>query len=603
MIKTLPYSEAFEQALPHFHHDAFRTHIFLSRYALRTMDGAYREWIPEHMWNRIARVVARNEKDKQTWKRRFYALLEDFRFVPAGRILFSAGNPRRSTFFNCYFIPIQSDSVHGITRWMYEASKTFSQGGGVGTNIDVLRPKGARVGNAGIESSGAVSFMEVFSALTGVMGGSSGRRGALMMTCHIAHPDILEFIQSKADPERRSIRHANISVRIPDSFFHILETDGPIQLFFQTPYERIEKHIPARTIWEALIENAWLSAEPGVLFWDTIIRGSTTQYGGMEVEGVNVCGEVPMEPYGACNLGSINLTQFVSRPFSQKARFQWDAFEDAIHVAVRFLDNIIDIGKNRHPLRKQKQASLKTRRIGLGIMGLADACTMLGFPYESPQTLDFCRKLFRTFRDEAYRASIELAREKGPFPGLDHKLHYDQPFFHEFSHDVKRALIKYGHRNAALLSLAPTGTISILAGCSNGIEPVYAYRFRRYADDRVFESVHPLISLYHLEERLRENDPLFQEALDISPFFRVELQALIQGYIDQSISTTLHLPSTVSKKIVEELILRAWKKGCKGLTLYREGSRKGVVEREEGEPPLIFRNPQEPCKVCEIENG
>ncbi|MFN3285726.1 MAG: adenosylcobalamin-dependent ribonucleoside-diphosphate reductase [bacterium] len=564
--------------------------MFLRRYALRDLQGRLREFTPEQMWDRVAGFVARAEGDRPTWRACFRELLAGFRFVPGGRILFGAGNPRRVTLFNCYYVPIREDSVAGITRWMVEAARTYAAGGGVGTNVDVLRPRGAATASAGLVASGPVSFMEVFSALTGVMGSVEGRRGALMMTLRVDHPDVLEFVRAKSDPQRIRVQHANVSLRVPDEFFSVLDADADLRLWFRTPRELVERRVPARRIWEAVVEAAWASAEPGLLFWDTVVRESTAQYGGLEVEGVNVCGEVPMEPYGACNLGSVNLGTFVREPFGPSARMDWSALEEAVQLAVRFLDDVVTVGAPRHPLRAQREASERSRRVGLGVMGLADALAMLGVVYGSEESVRWVEQCFRRVRDSAYAASVELAKEKGTFPVFDATKHERSPFIQRLPAELRRAIRRWGLRNAALLAIAPTGTISLLAGASSGIEPIFGLRYTRLVGGRRVWAEHPLLALYR--GRTGREDPDWPTAHQVDPLSRVRLQAAAQQYVDQSISSTVNLPASAGPEVVEAVYRSAWEMGCKGITVFREGSRTAILEAAGTSPVAV-------CTLCE----
>lgn len=580
---------ALARAQEWFGGDLLRAQVFLRRYALRDLEGRLLEVTPDQMWDRVARHVARAEDDPRAWHARFRGLLEGFRFVPGGRILFGAGNPRRVTLFNCYYVPIRSDSVAGITRWMAEAARTYAAGGGVGTNVDVLRPRGAATASAGLVASGPVSFMEVFSALTGVMGSVEGRRGALMMTLRVDHPDVVEFVGSKSDPQRVRVQHANISLRIPDAFFAALDADGALRLWFRTPREQVERTVPARHVWERVVDAAWASAEPGLLFWDTITREATAQYGGLEVEGVNVCGEVPMEPYGACNLGSLNLGAFVRQPFRPGARVDWATLEEAVALAVRFLDDVVTVGAPRHPLRAQREASLRSRRVGLGVMGLADAMAMLGLRYGAEESLRWTEDCLRRVRDAAYAASVELAREKGSFPVFDPLRHERSPFVQRLPAEVRRALRRWGLRNAALLAVAPTGSISLLAGASSGIEPIFGIRYTRLVAGQRHAAQHPLLDLYRRETG--RDDPDWPTAHQVDPLSRVRLQAAAQRYVDQSISSTVNLPASAGREVVERVYRAAWELGCKGITVFREGSRAPVLEAA-GSPVAV-------CTLCE----
>jgi ribonucleoside-diphosphate reductase alpha chain len=564
--------------------------VFVRRYALRDLHGRLVESTPEQTWARVAAFVARAEEDRRTWRARFEGLLEGFRFVPGGRILFGAGNPRRVTLFNCYYIPIRADSVSGITRWMAEAARTYAAGGGVGTNVDVLRPRGAATASAGLVASGPVSFMEVFSALTGVMGSVEGRRGALMMTLRVDHPDVLEFVAAKTDPQRTRVQHANISLRVPDRFFQVLDADGDLRLWFRTPRETVERTVPARRVWEAVVEAAWASAEPGLLFWDTVTREATAQYGGLEVEGVNVCGEVPMEPYGACNLGSLNLGAFVRDPFGPGARMDWTALEEAAGLAVRFLDDVVTVGAVRHPLRAQREASERSRRVGLGVMGVADAMAMLGIRYGSEESVRWVEECLRRVRDAAYTASVELAQEKGAFPVFDPRKHEQSPFVQRLPEELRRAVRRRGLRNAALLAVAPTGSISLLAGASSGIEPIFGLRYTRLVAGQRYDARHPLLDLYR--QRTGRDDPDWPTAHQVDPLSRVRLQAAAQRYVDQSISSTVNLPASAGREVVERVYRAAWELGCKGITVFREGSRAAVLETGATSPVAV-------CTLCE----
>lgn len=569
-----PYreEEAYRLALDFFGGDDLRASVFLRRYALRDREGRPLEATPPELWRRLARHAARVDRGMEG---AYLGLFQDFRFVPGGRILFGLGNWRKSTLFNCYFLPIREDSVRGIARFLDEAMRTFAYGGGVGTNADVLRPKGAKVGNAGVESSGAVSFMELFSTLAGVMGASGGRRGALMLTFSDTHPELLDFLKAKTDPERTKIRHANLSLRATDAFLEAALADEPWQLSFTSPREHITATIRAKEAWEALVEAAWSSAEPGLLFWDRVRTWATAQYGGMEVKGVNVCGEVPMEPYGACNLGSLNLAAFVKAPFTPKAHLDYPALEEATRLAVRFLDAVVDLGKNRHPVRAQREASLRSRRIGLGVMGLADMLAMLGLPYGTEEALRLAEEVMRRIKEVAYRESARLAKEKGPFPAFDPREHLKSPFIQALPEGLILEVEK-GLRNAALLSIAPTGSISILAGVTGGIEPIFALTYLRHAGGAVFLAEHPLLRRYR--GATKGGAPDWPTAHTVDPFQRVRLQAALQRHVDQSISSTVNLPKETPKEVVERLFLTAWKEGCKGITVFREGSREEVIE-------------------------
>ena len=408
-----------------------------------------------------------------------------------------------------------------------------------------------------------------------------------MLTFSDTHPELLEFIRAKTDPGRSRVRHANISLRASDAFLQAALADEAWTLSFTTPRERITATLRAKEAWEALVEAAWQSAEPGLLFWDRIRTWATAQYGGMEVQGVNVCGEVPMEPYGACNLGSLNLAAFVKEPFTARARLDHAELEEATRWAVRFLDAVVDLGKNRHPLRAQREASLRSRRIGLGVMGLADMLAMLGLPYASEEAIRLAEEVMRRIKEAAYRESARLAQERGPFPAFDAKRHLESPFIQALPEDLLREVEK-GLRNAALLSIAPTGSISILAGVTSGMEPIFALTYLRHAGGQAYLAEHPLLRRYRRERGGEVPD--WPTAHTVDPVQRVRLQAALQRHVDQSISSTVNLPRETPKETVERLFLTAWREGCKGITVFREGSREEVIEPL---PPLGV------CTFCE----
>ena len=346
------------ETLAAFGGDSLRARVFYEKYALRDPSGKPVEKGPDELWRRVSTELASVESDdekRKEWSSKFYWLLEDFRFVPGGRVLFGAGQPRKSTLLNCYFFKIKEDSIEAIFDFCKEAARTYTYGGGVGTDISVLRPKGSPVNNAAIYSSGSVSFMELLSTTTGTIG-QAGRRGALMITTRVDHPDVMDFINVKRDLKR--VNYANISVKISDEFMNAVENDDDFLLYFKNDKVDVNRTVKARDVWKQLIKGAWESDEPGVLFWDTIKRDSTTEYNGMEVEGVNPCSEQTLENYGCCCLGSVNLSSFVQEPFTERASIDWDSLTRACQFAVRFLDNVLDYNAERHPLPQQKKASL-----------------------------------------------------------------------------------------------------------------------------------------------------------------------------------------------------------------------------------------------------
>ena len=589
-----------------FKGDELQIRVFLDKYALRGPDGKVIERTPPEMWRRIARELASVEASSQEWEEKFYWLLEDFRFIPGGRIMFGAGQSRRATLFNCYVIPIKEDSIEGIFDWCKEAARTYSFGGGAGVDLSILRPKGAPVNNSAIYSTGSVSFMGLLSTTTGTIG-QSGRRGALMITLRVDHPDILDFIEAKRDLSK--VNYANISVRVTDEFMEAVEADADFTLRYENGViGRTEKKIRAREIWDRLIKAAWESAEPGVIFWDTVKRESTTEYNGMEVFTTNPCSEIPLEPYGCCDLGSINLAAFVREEFSPKARVDWENLEKALRYGVRFLDDVLDYGAERHPLPPQREASLRGRRIGLGFTGLGDFLIKLGLKYDTDEAIEFVDGLFERVKNIVYEESTNLAEEKGPFPAFDAEEHMRSPFIKRLNPQLQERIKKQGLRNAALLTVPPVGSGSALAGVSSGIEPLFSLSYLRRSDSlskREFRVFHPLVRDYMERFGISDNEwrealpPIFVTAHQIAPELRIRMQATIQRHIDHSISSTVNLPREATLEDVERVYLEGWRSGCKGVTVYREGSRAGILvtEKEEQERRQVRLAPRPRPKV------
>jgi ribonucleoside-diphosphate reductase alpha chain len=462
------------------------------------------------------------------------------------------------------------------------------------TDISILRPKGSPVNNSAIYSSGSVSFMELFSTTTGTIG-QSGRRGALMITISVDHPDVLDFIEIKNDPERRKVQYANISVRVTDEFMRAVERDEEFLLRYESErIGRFERRVRAREIWEKLVKNAWASAEPGVIFWDTVKRESTTEYNGMEVITTNPCSEIPLEAYGACCLGNVNLSKFVLDSFTPNARIDWPTLEKALRYAVRFLDDVLDYNADKHPLPAQREASLRSRRIGVGFTGFGDMLIKLGLKYDSDEAIAFTDKLFERIKHIVYDESTELAVEKGTFPAFDREQHLRSAFIKRLDRSLIEKIKSNGLRNAALLTVPPVGSGSVLAGCSSGIEPIFSLSYVRKSKSlskSEFEVSHPLVREYMEKmglSHINELPKTFVTAHEIDPIMRVRMQATIQKHIDHAISSTVNLAKDVSPETIGDIYFEAWKAGCKGITVYREGSREGILltkEAKEGEKP------------------
>jgi len=578
------------ETLDFFDRDELRARVFYEKYTLRNENGDKIEKTPPEMWRRVSNAMASAEEtpEKQKeWGNNFYWLLENFKFVPGGRILFGAGQTKKTTLLNCYVIPMKADSIESIFDWCKEAARTYSFGGGVGGDISILRPKGTKVNNSALHSTGAVSFMNIMSETTGTIG-QAGRRGALMITIRVDHPDVLDFIRVKRN--LRNVRYANISLRITDEFMHAVEKDTDFTLWYDSPKTgRFEKKVRARELWNEIISSARDWAEPGLIFWDNVVRGSPSEYNGMNVITTNPCAEQPLQAYGACDLGHVNLPMFVAGSYTEQAEIDWPTLEKAIRYGVRFLDNVLTYNMDKHPLPEQAQASRESRRIGLGFTGLADMLIRLRVKYDTQAALDFVDKLMEKMKYIAYDESTEIAKEKGSFGLFDADKHLTMPFIQGLNAETREKIKRNGLRNVAILTIAPVGSGSALVGTSSGIEPVFAFSYTRRSESlsqEYFKVYHPIVAQYMAQSRIEREDDLpdfFVPAHKIKPEFRVTMQSVVQKHIDSSISSTVNLPEDVSVEQVEKIYFQGWKSGCKGITVYREGSREGILITDEKE--------------------
>jgi len=559
-------------------HDYYKDND-LAADVLRSKYLSHSEKGPMHMWDRIARALASVEKDQEYWYNRFLELLFDFRFVPGGRVMHGAGRVdarRRPTLSNCYVIPIEEDSLEGIYRCITESAMVYRTGGGVGTDLSVLRPEGAAV-NATIDHSpGATAFMNLFSESTNTVS-QAGRRGALMLTMRVDHPDIERFITIKNDPRRVKVQHANISVLITHEFMNAVTNDLDFELRWNG---KAYRKVKAKELWFKIIKNAHASAEPGIIFWDTMKDYHNVEYAN-PLSSTNPCGEQPLAAYTACNLGNINLSKFVD----DQGKFDYKELEEVTRVATRFMDNIIDYNMENHALAKIKKAVASDRRIGLGITGLADALVMMKIKYDTQEALDETEKMMRTIRDESYATSVALAREKGSFPLFSWEGYSRSKFVQGLPQEIQDNIRANGIRNSTVITMPPVGTGSIVAQTSSGIEPIFCTSYRRkvknhdgetYSEYKVY---HPLIKqMFGSDEDL---PPHVVTAHQIDPYFRVKMQGVIQKYVDSSISSTVNLAENVSVETVADIYMTAYKSGLKGITVYREGSREGILQTEE----------------------
>jgi ribonucleoside-diphosphate reductase alpha chain len=601
------------ETLAAFEGDELRARVFWEKYALRGPQGTPIESTPDQMWDRIAREVASVEPDRarrERWQSEFRWLLDGFRMLPGGRIMHAVGQAgvgRKAVPINCFVLPLKDDSLVAIYDLCKEMAITYSRGGGVGIDISCLRPKGAVVHNAANAATGAVSFMETFSLVTGTIG-QAGRRGALMITIRDDHPDVLDFCRIKRD--RASVRYANISVLVSDALMRAVEADGAWRLHFENPEAKVEvdRTIRARDLWDLLITGARDWAEPGCLFVDTARRRGTTEYGGMDVLTTNPCGEEWLDPYNNCCLGSVNLLPFVKEPFADlrpEANIEWEDLCRAVRAGIRFLDNVVTYADPSFPLDAQREAARRTRRVGLGVTALGDMLVALGLTYGTDQAVAFAGRVMEVIKLEAYRMSAVLAEEKGPFPAFDADRHLAQEFFEDFPEDLRERIRTVGLRNAALMTVPPVGSGSALAGVTSGIEPIFALTYVRRSESlsqEYFRVVHPLAVLYFrcrgqdapdvsrlddAERVLRDLLPAhFATAYEIDPLRRVRMQAAISRHVDNSVSSTINLPKDVGVETVEQIYRHAWEMGCKGITVYREGSREGILltQREKRAP-------------------
>ena len=718
------------------------TNIYERKYYLKSLDGKRLEKKPEDVFARLAAFMGAVEPDGSTqteWAEKYYLSLYNGYFLPGGRVIAGGGDLYRlKTMANCFVSLIADDSIESIYEAAKECAKTYSYGGGIGVDISVLRPKDAIVHNAADCSTGSVSFMDIFSLTTGLIG-QSGRRGALMLTIDVKHPDSPHFINVKKIPnwvtkqivqqcrwtgdftdkqlnniqrqvsENTQVRFANISLKVSDEFmqavdeqnlhpnkilvyrkdrevsglgvaqagsahysygipskpikrYQLLEkfdkldqlnsflaksatekvseeslaevtardafgdliiksrvseydfaikTAGDFMLYYNSPQTgEIKKLVKAREIWNSFVEGNYKTAEPGLIFWTTMTKYSPSNYAGRPIVSTNPCGEVPLEDGGACNLASLNLSRFVTESYTKNAKIDWRRFREEIALVVRFLDSVVIWNELLNPLAKQRRASLETRRLGLGVMGIADMLNQLGHGYDSDKGIEILEEVARVLSNTAYMASSRLAEEKGPSAIFDYETYSKGAFYRESLDAETRSMIRSkGLRNIAILSIAPTGTISSIAlgyniaeknfiGVSGGIEPVFALYYTRRSesfDNKRFRMFHSTVDAYLQQTGLSEKAHSFTKAHELEGilpkhFFRtahfidaakrVKIQSLWQKYVDHSISSTINLSEDINPEVISSIYLDAWKSGLKGITIYRAGSRYPILTSE-----------------------
>lgn len=571
---------------------AISAEIWKAKYRFATQDGGGDEDV-EQTWARVADAIAQAEpaRERREWRGKFLDALTDFKFLPAGRILAGAGTGRAVTLFNCFVMGTIPDNLDGIFEHLREAALTMQQGGGVGMDFSTIRPSGAPVRGVGAKASGPLSFMDAWDAMCRTVMSAGQRRGAMMACLRIDHPDIEAFVEAKRDPAR--LRNFNVSVLVTDAFMAALKADQDWPLTFNGETIRT---VRARDLWGRLMRATYDVAEPGVIFVDRVNANNNLAYC-ETISATNPCGEQPLPPYGACLLGSINLSRLVKRPFEPDADIDLEELADLTATAVRLLDDVIDV--SRYPLREQEVEAKAKRRIGLGVTGLADALIFCNARYGAEDGVALTRRWLDAMRTAAYRASAQLAAEKGPFPAYEPAM-LDRPTVASLDADTRALIAEHGLRNGCLTTIAPTGTISLLAGnTSSGIEPVFAFSYQRrvrQADNTVIEEP---VQDYALTmwKRLKGDAPppehSFVSAQTLTPADHLAMQAVAQLYIDSSISKTINCPEDIPFEDFADVYVRAYDMGCKGCTTYRPNVVTGSVlsvEKSEA-PPAEDRQP------------
>ena len=664
-LRTYTYEEAFEASMQYFEGDELAARVWVNKYAMKDSFGNIFEKSPEDMHWRIAREIARieNKYPNPMSDREVFELLDHFRYVvPAGSPMTGIGNNHQvASLSNCFVIGLDgnADSYGAIMRIDEEQVQLMKRRGGVGHDLSHIRPKGTPVNNSALTSTGLVPFMERYSNSTREVA-QDGRRGALMLSVSIKHPDSEAFIDAKMTEGK--VTGANVSVRIDDEFMKCaIEDKEYVQQFpIGSDNPMVEKHIKARELWEKIVHNAWKSAEPGVLFWDTIIRESLPDcYAdlGFRTISTNPCGEIPLCPYDSCRLLCLNLYSYVVNPFTPEAYFDYEKFRSDVAKAQRIMDDIVDLelekidlimekikqdpqndevkGAEFHLWEKIKKKSGMGRRTGVGITAEGDMIAAMGLRYGTQEATDFSVNVHKTLALAAYGSSVNMARERGAFAIYDSEREKNNPFMlriKEADPALYADMVKYGRRNIACLTIAPTGTTSLMTQTTSGIEPVFmpVYKRRRKVNpsdsnvrvdfvDEVGDSFEEYI-VYHpkfltwmkingIDTEKRYSQEEIDELVAKSPYYKatandvdwlmkVRMQGAIQKWVDHSISVTVNLPNDVDEALVDRLYVEAWRSGCKGCTIYRDGSRAGVmlsVKKKKTEKPAPA-----PCKLPEV---
>jgi len=565
---------------------AISQQIWDMKYRLKDAAGGAVDKTIDDTWRRVAAALAKAEAptERAAWAQRFHDALEGFEFLPAGRVIAGAGSGRNVTLFNCFVMGTIPDDMTGIFEHLKEAALTMQQGGGIGYNFSTLRPKGAPVHGVGADASGPLSFMDVWDAMCRTIMSAGSRRGAMMGTLRCDHPDIESFIEAKREPGR--LRMFNLSVLVTDDFMEAVDNDAPWELTFGGVSFRT---VQARDLWDQIMRATYSCAEPGVIFIDRINRLNNLHYA-EQINATNPCGEQPLPPYGACLLGSFNLARLVCDPFTENAHLDLDRLREIVPVAVRMLDNAIDV--SRFPLAQQAIEAKAKRRMGLGVTGLADALIMCRMRYGAPEAVALTKTWMKEIERAAYLASTDLASEKGPCAAYERDAYLSSESITRLDEDVRQAIAAHGIRNALLTSIAPTGTISLFAGnVSSGLEPVFSFTYTRHVlqpdgtrrDEEVNDYAYRLY-----QRRFGEKTELpsyFTDAQHLSPNDHVVMQAAVQEHVDSSISKTINVPVGISFDDFKDIYLQAYRSGCKGCTTYRPNTITGAVLETPGEKP------------------
>ena len=532
---------------------------------------------PWDLWKRQAKALAGVEKTKELqekWEVTFFEALKNFKFVPGGRIMHGAGREDiTTTLNNCYVVGIKTDSIKSIYDCVVQEAMTYKYGGGCGHDLSLLRPSGAAILGTGGDSCGPVGFMNLFSENTNTIA-QHGRRGANMQTLRVDHPDIQKFIAIKTD-NIDMVKYSNISVFLTDDFMEAVQTDSDFDLQWGG---KVYETVNAKELWMKIITHAHASAEPGLLFWDTMKKYHNAEYCSPLIS-TNPCAEQPLPDGGCCNLGALNLERFVD----DSGNFDFEGFRETTAVGARFLDNVIDYNIDRHALENQKQNAINDRRVGLGILGLGDMLVRMGIKYDSDEALETIGQIMKIHRDTAYETSIELAKEKGEFPNFDWDGYYESLFVQDLPQKLQEKIKNHGIRNSTLTTVAPTGSGAIVARVTSGVEPIFATSYKRKVKKNgslgkefdTFTVYHPVVKeMFGGDKNLPD---YVVTAHDVDPYFRVKMQGEVQKYIDSSISSTVNLAEETTVETIADIYMTAYKGNLKGITVYREGSREGIL--------------------------